>query len=103
RLDALAERLPRALRANAQIHHTRFSRIAARSSPAALAHRVRQGRNDVTVVAARCGRAMIVLRALRGERFETLQRRFATCLRANLDAHRRQIVRDCERAAALAE
>src|SRR5205085_1198891 len=49
------------------------------------------------------GRAMVVLRARRGERFETLQRRFATCLRANLDAHRRQIVRDCERAAALAE
>jgi exodeoxyribonuclease VII large subunit len=28
RLDACAERLPRALRANAQIHHTQFSRIA---------------------------------------------------------------------------
>ena len=36
RLDACAERLPRALRANAQIHHTQFSRIAGRQSPRLL-------------------------------------------------------------------
>ena len=36
RLDACAERLPRALRANAQIHHTQFSRIAGRLSPRLL-------------------------------------------------------------------
>ncbi|MFL5069629.1 MAG: exodeoxyribonuclease VII large subunit, partial [Xanthobacteraceae bacterium] len=33
RLDGCAERLPRALRANAQIHHTQFSRIAGRLAP----------------------------------------------------------------------
>ena len=33
RLDACAERLPRALRANAQIHHTQYSRIAGRLAP----------------------------------------------------------------------
>ena len=32
-----AERLPRALRANAQIHHTQFSRVAGRLSPQLLA------------------------------------------------------------------
>src|SRR5262245_35423917 len=36
RLDAAAERLPRALRANAQIHHTQFSRVAGRLSPRLL-------------------------------------------------------------------
>ena len=36
RLDACAERLPRALRANAQIHHTQFSRIAGRFAPQLL-------------------------------------------------------------------
>jgi exodeoxyribonuclease VII large subunit len=36
RLDACAERLPRALRANAQIHHTQFSRVGARLSPQLL-------------------------------------------------------------------
>jgi exodeoxyribonuclease VII large subunit len=36
RLDSCAERLPRALRANAQIHHTAFSRIAGRLGPQLL-------------------------------------------------------------------
>src|SRR3984885_472215 len=36
RLDACAERLPRALRANAQIHHTQYSRIAGRLAPQLL-------------------------------------------------------------------
>ena len=36
RLDACAERLPRALRANAQIHHTQFSRVAGRLAPQLL-------------------------------------------------------------------
>ena len=36
RLDACADRLPRALRANAQIHHTALSRIAGRLTPALL-------------------------------------------------------------------
>jgi exodeoxyribonuclease VII large subunit len=36
RLDACAERLPRALRANAQIHHTQYSRIGGRLGPQLL-------------------------------------------------------------------
>jgi exodeoxyribonuclease VII large subunit len=40
RLDGCAERLPRALRANAQIHHTQFSRIAGRLAPQLLPLRV---------------------------------------------------------------
>src|SRR6202000_972010 len=36
RLDACAERLPRALRSNAQIHHTQFSRVVGRLGPPLL-------------------------------------------------------------------
>ena len=41
RLDAAAERLPRALRANAQIHHTQFSRVAGTARAAAAARQCR--------------------------------------------------------------
>src|SRR6187402_1517918 len=44
RLDACAERLPRALRANAQIHHTAFSRIAGRLAPQLLRTQVERRR-----------------------------------------------------------
>src|SRR6185295_5507270 len=39
-LDNLSERLPRALRANAHVHHQQFSRIAGRLSPALLRTRL---------------------------------------------------------------
>ena len=44
RLDACAERLPRALRANAQIHHTQFSRVAGRLAPQLLRSHVERRR-----------------------------------------------------------
>jgi exodeoxyribonuclease VII large subunit len=44
RLDACAERLPRALRANAQLHHTQFSRVAGRLSPQLLRSNVERPR-----------------------------------------------------------
>jgi exodeoxyribonuclease VII large subunit len=40
RLDASSGRLPRALRANAQIHHTHLTRAASRLSPRLLVHRI---------------------------------------------------------------
>src|SRR5882762_2083992 len=40
RLDACADRLPRALRANAQVHHTLLSRIAGRLTPQLLGARI---------------------------------------------------------------
>src|SRR5262249_59770796 len=48
RLDAAADRLPRALKANAQIHHTQFSRVAARLNPAPLRAHTRRCRETVT-------------------------------------------------------
>jgi exodeoxyribonuclease VII large subunit len=49
RLDACAERLPRALRANAQLHRTQLTRTAARLSPRLL--KLRLARSSEIVVA----------------------------------------------------
>jgi exodeoxyribonuclease VII large subunit len=65
-LDALAERLPRALRANAQLHHTQYSRIAGRLAPQLLRTNVERRR----------------------ERYDSLNRRLKTSLVANAKAHR---------------
>ena len=46
RLDACAGRLPRALRANAQIHHTQLTRAASRLSPRLLSHRIERCREQ---------------------------------------------------------
>ena len=47
RLDACAGRLPRALLANAQIHHTQLTRAAARLSPRLLETRLRRGKEII--------------------------------------------------------
>jgi exodeoxyribonuclease VII large subunit len=99
RLDTCAERLPRALRANAQIHQTQFSRVGGRLSPRLLrtlverrreryeaaAQRLRaarkayremqltqisRGRDRVTSLADRSRRAMLALIAVRSARLE---------------------------------
>ena len=80
-LDALAERLPRALRANAQIHHTQYSRVAGRLSPRLLRTNVERRR----------------------ERYDSLNRRLKTSLVANAQAHRLRLARHRERADAFGE
>jgi exodeoxyribonuclease VII large subunit len=75
RLDACADRLPRALRANAQVHHTDFSRIAGRLTPQLLRIGVERQR-------ARFGAAAGLL---------------AASLRHNAEAQRTRIARARER------
>ena len=58
RLDACAERLPRALRANAQIHHTQFSRVAGRLSPRLLRNLVERRRERLDACTLRLGTAL---------------------------------------------
>jgi exodeoxyribonuclease VII large subunit len=99
RLDSCAERLPRALRANAQIHHTKFSRVAGRLAPQLLRStverrrlrldgctqrlgtalktyrdtqisRVSRARDRVTVLSERSKRAMLALVATRSARLD---------------------------------
>jgi exodeoxyribonuclease VII large subunit len=81
RLDACADRLPRALRANAQVHHTAFSRIAARLMPQLLRGAVERRR----------------------ARFAAAAGLLAASLRHNAEAQRTRIARARERLDALIE
>ena len=79
RLDACADRLPRALRANAQIHHTALSRIGARLAPQLLRVAVERRR----------------------ARFAAAAGLLAASLRHNAEAQRTRIARARERIDAL--
>jgi len=81
RLDACADRLPRALRANAQVHHTDFSRIAGRLVPQLLRGAVERRR----------------------ARFSAAAGLLAASLRHNAEAQRTRIARARERIDALLE
>src|SRR5690242_8931918 len=81
RLDACADRLPRALRANAQMHHTDFSRIAGRLTPQLLRVGVERQR----------------------ARFAAAAGLLAASLRHNAEAQRTRIARARERVEALTQ
>src|SRR5256714_1211210 len=78
KLDSLSDRLPRALHANAQIHHKQYLRCASRLSPPLLRGRVQRSR----------------------DRLSNAGGRLAAAGRANLAARIQRIVRDRERGAA---
>jgi exodeoxyribonuclease VII large subunit len=80
-LDGLAERLPRALSANAQIHHTHYVRVAGRLAPQLLRTNVERRR----------------------ERYESLNRRLNAGLVANAQAHRVRLARHRERVVSFGE
>ena len=79
RVDTAAGRLPRALRANAQIHHTAYSRVAARLTP-------------------ETPRSYL---ARRLDRLHAAAARLAAAMRGNRSAHVAKLVRDRERLDAL--
>jgi exodeoxyribonuclease VII large subunit len=97
RLDHAAGRLPRALIANAQSHHTRFSRIGGRFGPQLLRARMTRGRELVAALAERARRADAVVRRQRRERLSVATLRLQAGVRANADAHRTRIARARER------
>jgi exodeoxyribonuclease VII large subunit len=72
RLDACAGRLPRALRANAQIHHTQLTRAASRLSPRLLAHRIERCREQTTAFGDRAYRAFRIFRDRRVARLRSV-------------------------------
>ena len=74
RLDACAVRLPRALTANAQLHHRDFARTAARLSPRLLSHRLERCREQTAAFGARSRRALIALLDQRAARIERAER-----------------------------
>jgi exodeoxyribonuclease VII large subunit len=68
RLDACAGRLPRALRANAQIHHTHLTRVSSRLSPRLLRQRLARGLEITTALDHRRARAIRVVLDRRAQR-----------------------------------
>jgi exodeoxyribonuclease VII large subunit len=103
RLDTAAERLPRALNANAQIHWTRYSRVCVRLTPQMLRTRIVRDRERARTLAERIVRAAVVFADRRGEKLAALSGRLRAALRSNREAHRARIGRDGERVAALAD
>jgi exodeoxyribonuclease VII large subunit len=103
RLDHAGARLPRALIANAQIHHHAFSRIASRLGPPILRARMARCCELVNALVDRAKRAQEVARERRQERLASATARLAAGLRANVEAHRNRIARQRERVFALAE
>jgi exodeoxyribonuclease VII large subunit len=103
KLDSLSERLPRALKANAEIHHKQYLRCATRLSPQLLRNRMRGERERLNNFISRARRCTEVHQERRRQRLETLGGRLATAKNANFAAHRQRIVRDAEKIVALFE
>jgi exodeoxyribonuclease VII large subunit len=103
KLDALAERLPRALKANAEIHHKQYLRCATKLSPQLLRGRVRAEQERVGNLIGRARRCTEVHRDRRRQRYAAVGGRLDAAVRSNIAAHRQRIVRDRERIAALFE
>src|SRR5215472_15373729 len=81
RMDAAAERLPRALKANAQIHLTHYSRTAVRLTPHMLRTRLVRDADRVRELSARHERAARTLAQRRRERLSVLAARLQVGLR----------------------
>jgi exodeoxyribonuclease VII large subunit len=103
RVDAAAERLPRALKANAQIHLTQYSRTAVRLTPHMLRTRLVRDADRVRELSERDERATRTLAQRRRERLGVLAARLRVGLRTNRDVHRQRILRDRERLGMLLE
>jgi exodeoxyribonuclease VII large subunit len=71
RLDACIGRLPRALRANAQIHHTHLTRVTSRLSPRLLSHRIDRCKEQTMGFGDRARRAFRTFRDRRVQRLRS--------------------------------
>jgi exodeoxyribonuclease VII large subunit len=103
RLDHAAGRLPRALIANARLHHHQFSRATGRFGPQILRTRIRRCAELTAALAERSRRADTVARLRRRERLAVATLRLAAGLKANAQAHGARIAGASERTAALAQ
>jgi exodeoxyribonuclease VII large subunit len=103
RLDAAFGRLPRALIANAQLHHTALSRIAGRLTSQVLRTRIAREGERVVMLSDRARRGLQVHGQRRRDRFTAAASRLSASLRANVEAHRVGIARGRERLVALSD
>jgi exodeoxyribonuclease VII large subunit len=102
RLDHAGGRLPRALIANARLHHNEFTRTAGRFGPQLLRARVRRAAELTLALAERAQRAETIARTRRRERLEVATLRLKAGLKANAQAYASRIARHRERTEALA-
>jgi len=103
RLDACADRLPRALRANAQVHHTLLSRIAGRLTPQLLGARIGRENERLARLANQTVNCLRVCVERRRDRYTAAAGRLAAALRHNAEAQQVRIARGRERVAVLME
>jgi exodeoxyribonuclease VII large subunit len=103
RLDACADRLPRALRANAQVHHTAFSRIAGRLTPQLLRARIARENERVARLAHQTVSCLRVVVERRRDRYTAAAGRLAAALHHNAEAQQTRIARARDRIGVLME
>jgi exodeoxyribonuclease VII large subunit len=96
RLDACAGRLPRALRANAQIHHTQLTRVASRLSPRLLSHRIDRCREQTANFSGRTQRAFRIIQDRRIQRLRSAGQLLAAYSYRGVLARGYALVRDGE-------
>jgi exodeoxyribonuclease VII large subunit len=85
RLDACADRLPRALRANAQVHRQQLTQTAARMTPQVIRARLDRERERVMRAAREVGQCLHRAFDRRRDRFDSLSARFAVSVEARRD------------------
>jgi exodeoxyribonuclease VII large subunit len=103
RLDAASAALPRALTANTQLHHRRFTRAAGALTLNVLRAQVAHSRQQTTTCGARLAHCARVVLRHRRERFDALALRLKAARFATAQAHRAALLRDHERTQRLAE
>jgi len=96
RLDACAGRLPRALRANAQIHHTQLTRTASRLAPRLLSYRIERCTEQTAGLGDRARRAFRIFRAGRIQRLRSAGQLLAAYSYRGVLARGFALVRDGE-------
>jgi exodeoxyribonuclease VII large subunit len=97
RLDHAAARLPRALVANAQIHHRDYSRVGGRLTPLTLRTRILNERARTAHAARQSGQCLRVSVERRRERYDALGLRLNAARTAYVAAKRTHIERAFER------
>ncbi len=103
RLDAATAALPRALTANTQLHHRRFTRAAGGLTLNVLRAQVAQARQQTTTCGIRLAHCARAMTRQRRDRFEGLALRLKAARFASAQAHRAALIRDRERTQRLAE
>ena len=97
RLDQASARLPRALIANAQLHHAAYSRLAGRLTPQTLGRHIVRERERTTMLARRSAHCVRVHVERRRERYDALALRLDAGRLAYVNARRTEIARLRER------